>query len=158
MKNEEKKSSIINEDVMMERGKFTANGYVFHVKPVYLGEEDKYFSEVTVNPVLKSNDEGEHEPTDKELGRWAIALFSNTVNQSEKKKSKILSFFCKIFFRKNYHYYDNYPTIQPLIKWIEKKVTYKGKKIRFYDLERKFGLRKADIQRLFIFFNEISGF
>lgn len=154
-KKEENKSPVINEDVMMERGKFIANGYMFHVKPIFLGEEDEYLSEMTVSPVLSDN---ENQPTDKELGTWAIALFSSTVNKPNKKQNKIIAFLKNLFCKKNYRYYDDYPAVQPLIKWLERKVTYKGKKIRFYDLERKFGLNKTEIEKLFIYFHEISGF
>lgn len=150
-------SNTINKETMMERGKFSANGYVFEVRPLYLGEEEDYLSEVTVSPVINNTEDSGHEPTDKELGRWLIALFSNVVNQNKKKKNRIVAFFIRLFHR-DYHYYDNYPAVQPLIKWIERKVTHKGKKIRFYDLERKYGLNKTEIQKLIAYFLELSGF
>lgn len=148
-------ATILHEEEMMERGRFIANGFIFHVKPIYLGEEDEYLSEMKVSPV--PNSDSNEEATDKELGGWAIALFSRTIN-GKKKYNKIIEFFIRLIFGKNYRYYDNYPAIQPMIKWIERKVTYKGKKIRFYDLERKYELSKADIEKLFVFLHQISGF
>lgn len=145
---------------MFERGKFTANGYTFTVRPVYLGEEDEYLSQVTVSPVPVSQD-GEviDKNDDKKMGQWAIVLFSESLNKvKKKKKGKLYQFFTWLFKRRDYRYYSDVPSIQPIIKWIEKKVTYNGKKVYFYDLERKYGLSKADIERLFIYFHEISGF
>ncbi len=45
-----------------------------------------------------------------------------------------------------------------MIKWLEKKVSYKGRKIKFYDLERKYGLNKLEIHQLMCKFMEISNF
>lgn len=158
---EESKSNveILNEDIMMERGKFTANGYTFTVKPVYLGEEDEYFSDMTISPVPK-REEGDDEPTDKDLSRWAIALFSSKVNeiQNNRKRGILSRFFAWLFHRNDYRYYSDKPAVMPLVKWLEKKVTYKGRKVRFYQLERKYGLNKAEIERLIIYFHELSGF
>lgn len=149
-----------NENTMLERGKFVANGYTFTVRPVYLGEEDEYLSEMTVSPIPVAQDETDSNSNEeKRLAQWAIVLFSESLNQVKKKKrGRIYNFFCWLFRRRDYRYYSNVPSIQPLIKWIERKVTYNGKRIRFYDLERKYGLSKADIERLFIYFHELSGF
>lgn len=159
-------TEILHEDVMMERGKIIANGHTFVVKPVYLGEETEFFSDMTLSETavfspIPNAQNGVDKLTDEELGQWAIALFSSQFNeQKEKKKekfffSKILN---KIFRKKDYHYYSDVPVVQQLIKWIERKVTYNGKKIRFYDLERKYGLSKADIERMFIELYKISFF
>lgn len=152
---------VINKDTMLERGKFIANGYTFIVKPVFLGEEDDYLSQLTVSPIpVSMNGETEIDKNnDKKMGDWIIALFSKQINKDNKKEhGKIYNFFIRIFHRKDYRYYSNLPTIQPLIMWLERKVTYKGRKVYFYDLERKFGLSKADIERLIIYFHELSGF
>lgn len=158
---------ILNEETMMERGRFTANGYTFAVEPVYLGEESAYIADMRISPVPNyTNNNNETKPidelTDKELGTWAIAIFGDNVNavgadkiQREGVFSRFLGFFIK---RKDYHYYNATPAVQPFIKWIERKVSYNGKHIRFYDLERKFGLNKAEIEKLFIYFHEMSGF
>lgn len=157
----ETNKNVENEDVMMERGRFSANGYTFVVRPVYLGEEDEYLSQVTFSPVPISKD-GEidvEKNDDKKLGQWVIALFSESLNGiKKKKKGRIYNFLSWLFRRRDYRYYSDVPTIQPLIMWLERKVTYKGKKVYFYDLERKYGLSKADIERLFIYFHELSGF
>lgn len=154
-------NKLTNEDFMRERGYFTANGYTFKVQPVFLGEEEEYLEEVSFSPV-PSPAEGDaiiDKDNDKKMGHCVIALFSTAFNGvPHKRKSKIQEFFSFIFRRRDYRYYKDYPIIQPLIKWIEQKVTYKGKKIRFYDLERKYELSKADIERLFIYFHELSGF
>lgn len=167
---EEKKvaqTEVINEDVMLERGLFTANGYTFTVKPVYLGEESLYLSEMTVSPVPNiEEDKTVKDLSNKELSSWAIALFSHTINENSeenseqvpKKKNIFKKIFIRLFHRNNYHFYDDVPAVQPIIKWIEQKVTCEGKKIKFYDLERKYGLNKAEIEKLFIYFHELSGF
>lgn len=157
----DKTTPFINKEVMMERGRFTANGYTFAVRPVYLGEEDEYFNDFALSPVPA--DEEEH--TDKELGQYAMALFSNPANRLVQQEKERFSFvglinrlYNRLFRPKDYRYYDASPAVQPLIKWLERKVTYKGRKIRFYDLERKYGLNKSEIQKLIAYFHELSGF
>ena len=153
--------NVVNQEAMMERGKFIANGYSFVVKPVYLGEEDEYLSQLTVSPVpVKLEGETEiDKENDKKMGDWIIALFSKQINdKAPKEHGKIYNFFMRLLHRRDYRYYSNVPTIQPLIMWLERKVTYKGRKVYFYDLERKYGLSKADIERLIIYFHELSGF
>lgn len=155
------KNVISSEERMMERGKFEANGYEFVVRPIYLMEEDEFLSDVKISPVPRNeNGEEKKDITEKELGHWSIMLFSKTVNgETKKRKRGIISrFLFWLIHRNDYHYYENASLIQPFIKWIERKVTYKGRKIRFYDLERKFWLSKSDIERLFIYLYEISGF
>lgn len=155
----ESKVNILNEDIMMERGKFTANGHTFIVRPVYLGEEDTYFSEINIAPVPSIQD-GADSPSDKELGRFAIVLFSKTINgeNAGKQQGLFRRIINWLFHRNDYHYYSSYTSMQPIIKWLERKVTYNRRKIRFYDLERKYGLNKAEIERLIMYFHEISGF
>lgn len=156
--NNENTLEVLHEDVMMERGKFTANGHTFMVRPVYLKEESEYFSEIRFSPAPDS-DEGEK--TDKELAQYAIALFSDHINKPDGATTKRKGFFSRLvrrFRRRNYRYYDDVPVIQPLIKWLERKVTYKGRRIRFYDLERKYGLNKAEIEKLIIYFQQLSFF
>lgn len=164
---EEKNTSIeiLNEDVMLERGKFVANGHTFLVHPVYLGEENEFFSDMAFSEngifsPIPNAEEGVDKLTDAELGQWAIALFSEQLNgQKEEKKKKFFSkILNKIFRRKDYHYYADVPVVQQLIKWIERKVTYNGKKIKFYNLERLYHLSKADVERMFIYLYQISFF
>lgn len=157
METTETKAKVINRENMLERGKFEANGYTFTVKPVYLGEVDDYFEDMSLSPVPT---EGYETLSDKELSKWAIALFSKSANEVENKPKKKFKFkfLSKLFHKNDYNYYNHLPKVQPLIKWIEQKVEYKGKKIKFYDLERKYGLNKAEIERLFIYFHELSNF
>lgn len=154
----------VNEEEMMERGRFTANGYTFTVRPVYLAEEDEYLDDMLVLPVPPEKENGE-EYTEKELGRFAITLFSKRTSKAFDKQDKeigiverIKRFFARLFGAKDYRYYSEATAIQPVVKWLERKVTYKGRKVRFYDLERKYGLNKAEIERLLMYFHEISGF
>lgn len=156
--------TIKNEETMLERGMFTANGYTFAVRPVFLGEEDEYLNDMKISPIPAAKDDGE-EWTEKELGTYTITLFSGKLNDFLKIDTDDKSFLGtikrilnKLFMKKDYRYYDNVPAIQPLVKWLERKVTYKGRKIRFYDLERKFKLNKAEIEKLIIYFHELSGF
>lgn len=151
------KVEVQNEEVMMERGKFTANGYTFTVQPVYLGEENLYLAEMQVSPVPNYDDKPIDELTDKELGEWVIALFSQTAAE-QTKPNWFKRLFARLFHHNDYHYYNTNPVIQPLLKWIENKVSYNGQKVKFYELERKFGLNKVEIEQLFIYFHEISGF
>lgn len=161
------KNAILNEDTMMERGRFTANGYTFAVEPVYLGEERAYIADMTISPTPNYYNEDKTtkpiaELTDKELGSWAIALFTTDTTNSMADTDDTKNLFSRLYERfskpKDYRYYKDNPAVQPFIKWIERKVSYNGKPIKFYDLERKFGLNKAEIERLFIYFHELSGF
>lgn len=144
---------------MLERGEFVANGYKFVVKPICLGEEDEYLEDVpyVLYPQMK---EGK-DPTDKDLSRYAIALFRNPSGSDDEKSlgfiERIKLWFHKKFSR-DYKYYSDNPSVLGLVKWIEKKVYYNGKHIRFYDLERKYGLNKTEIVKLFGFFQDMSGF
>lgn len=151
---------IINEDLMMERGKFVANGYTFTISPIYLMEEDEYFSDLRLSPVPTDTESGE-ELSDKELGQWAMALFSTKVNNEGhpyKKMNVWRRFFIWLVHRNDYHYYADAKGIAPYIKWLEKKVKYKGRKVKFFDLERKFSLSKAEIEKMFIYLHKLSGF
>lgn len=152
---------VINEDLMMERGKFEANGYTFTVYPVRLGEENDFFNDLQLSPIPKQIADGET-MTDEELALYVITLFGESVNYSDGEKPKAISkfrkFIVRYIYRNNYRFYENRPKIMPFIRWIERKVECKGKRIRFYDLERKYGLSKAEIGRLFIYFYQLTGF
>lgn len=149
---------ILNEEIMMERGKFVANGHTFSLEPIFLGEEDAFTEDIGAFYPIPMIEKGLDSLSEEELGQWAIALFSKKINGEPPKKKKIKNFFNRIFKRKDYRYYDNVPAVQALVKWIEKKLKYKGRKVKFYQLERKFGLSKADIERLFIKLYQISFF
>lgn len=149
----------ISKDTMLERGEFIANGYKFTVKPIYLGEETDFLNDVpyTLYPSKKDDTE----LTEKDLSRYAIYLFNGSKeNNNSKKKnifSKIIDFFKKKI-DKNQLYYAGNESVLGLVKWIEKKVYYKGKNIKFYDLERKYKLSKSEIVKLFGYFQDLSGF
>lgn len=158
MENEQKNNlDVTHEEEMMERGKFIANGHTFFVKPVYLNEVAIYLTEVNISPVPNLKEE---EINDKELSRFAVTLFSENLNgeQVSKKKGIIRRLYDFLFHRNDYHFYKEYTAVYPIIKWIERKVYCDGKNIRFFDLERKYGLTKSEIQRLIMFFHQISFF
>lgn len=164
--NQQQKVVDKNQEQMMERWTYTANGYTFTVKPVMLGEERDFLEDLKASPVPAQIIEEGVMPTDKELGRWAITLFSEPLNgpiRESKEKKTILERFKTFLFKKvlrikDYNYYEDFPAVQPILKWIERKVTYQSKPILFYDLERKFQLNKAEVEKLFIFLYKISGF
>lgn len=148
-------------DTVLERGEIVLNGYKFVVKPVYYGEELDYLEDVPFSIYPKSKED--RELTDKELGHFGIALFSQD-NLSDESSNKIglfqrLKRWYRKHFTKDYRYYSDNPSVIGLVKWIERKVYYKGRPIRFYDLERKYNLSKSEIVKLFGFFqNDVSGF
>lgn len=148
-------------DNVLERGEIVLNGYTFTVKPVFFGEERDYLQDVPIS--IYPHSKQEQELTDKDISRFGIALFMQDGTEYEQSKKiglfgKIKRWFVKKFIH-DYRYYSDNPTILGLVKWIEKKVYYKGRPIRFYDLERKFGLNKSEIVKLFGFFqDDVSGF
>lgn len=149
----------IEREQVLERGEIILNNHKFVVEPIYLMEEQSYFDDVPFSPYPKKKDE---EYSDKELSQFAIALFIAGSNDEDEKKKK--NFIQRVFgkirkkVKKDYTYYSDNPRILGLVKWIEKKVSYKGRKVRFYDLERKYKLNKSEIVRLFGFLQELSGF
>lgn len=145
-------------DTMLERGEIVLNGHKFTVKPIYLGEESDYIEDVkyALYPTVQ---EGQ-ELTQKELSKYVITLFIHSENEKYKKQGiigKLKIWFFKNFTR-NYRYYSDNQGLLNVVKWIERKVYYKKKPIKFYDLERKYGLNKSEIVELFRFFQESSGF
>lgn len=145
-------------ETMLERGEIILNGHKFTVKPIYLGEESDYLEDVRYSLYPRTE---EKEPTQKDLSRWAIFLFGNFEDDENLVPhglfGKIKLWFYKRFTR-DYRYYSDRPSAARLAKWIERKVYYKKKPIKFYDLERKYGLNKSEIVELFRFFQESSGF
>lgn len=155
------------DELMSERGKFVANGTTFFVKPIYFEEVEDYLLEVRL-PIAPDGKERVKEmlSDEEETGKWAMALFSSELNGKEKKEKsrreliidRIKKIVCTLIYRNDYRYYRDFPKTMPIVKWVEKKVSCNGKRIRFYDLERKYNLSKADIERLFIYLHDISGF
>lgn len=150
-----------NNDVFVQRGIFKANGYEFTVYPIMLDEVSEYIHDGVVVP-KKINNEGK-ELTDKELGQFLITCFSSPSKKEDslcdKKETSIFKSVKSLFKReKNIIDYSQYPYASGFVKWIEKKVFYKGKSIAFQDLERKYFLTKPEIAKLIIYLNESSGF
>lgn len=147
-------------ETMLERGIFEANGYKFTVKPIFLGEESEYLEDVAYALYPRAK-EGE-ELTDKDLSHYAMMLFRKSSDKNDKHErvglfERFKRWLAKTFTKK-YEYYSDNPSVLGLVKWIERKVYYKGKRVRFYDLERKYGLTKSEIVKLFGYFQDLSGF
>ncbi len=154
----EKKDEITEYETVQERGQFTANGYTFDIEPVYFGEEPEYFAE---NPLsLHLQEKGEN-LSDKDLATFIIALFQ--IKSKEEVKAE-LGFIGRIklwlakLTKKDYRFYSDSPGAVGLIKWMERKVKYKGRHIRFYDLERKYKLTKIEIAEMYRYIEDMSGF
>ena len=169
------KEKELKKDIMMERGKFCANGHIFEVRPIYLGEEDSYLESLTMSPVPKPIVDANGKETslnDKEVGQFLQFFFSNRrlAEMEQQSKRKIDRLFpngkqitAAAIWRlkrtkRNYLFYCDNPNAMIVAMWLERKVSYRGKKIRFYDLERKFGLNKTEIEQLICYLHELSGF
>ena len=169
------KEKELNKDIMLERGKFCANGHVFEVKPIYLGEEDAYLESLTMSPVPKPITDANGKETtlsEKEIGQFLQFFFSNRrlAEFEVASKHKIDRLFpngkpiteAAVWrlkkTKRNYLYYCDNPNAMIMAMWIERKVTYRGRPIRFYDLERKFMLNKSEIERMICYLHELSGF
>lgn len=169
------KEKELNKDIMLERGKFCANGHVFEVKPIYLGEEDAYLESLTMSPVPKPITDANGKETtlsEKEIGQFLQFFFSNRrlAEFEVASKHKIERLFpngkpiteAAVWrlkkTKRNYLYYCDNPNAMIMAMWIERKVTYRGRPIRFYDLERKFMLNKSEIERMICYLHELSGF
>ncbi len=143
-----------SKDLMLERGKIKLNSHEFIIKPVFLGEETQYLADVKISPIpIKANNEEittETKFTEKELNSHIMALF--TKKQTSKKTIKNL--FKKL--NKASFYSDTHA--EGLVKWLEKKVYYNNKRVKFCDLERKFELSKVEIEQIIIELHRLSGF
>lgn len=169
------KEKELQKDIMLERGKFCANGHVFEVKPIYLGEEDAYLESLTMSPVPKPITDANGKETtlsEKEIGQFLQFFFSNRrlAEFEVASKHKIDRLFpngkpiteASVWrlkkTKRNYLYYCDNPNAMIMAMWLERKVSYRGRPIRFYDLERKFMLNKSEIERLICYLHELSGF
>lgn len=148
-------------EVFEQRGIFKANGHEFTVYPIMLDEVSEYIHDGVIVP-KKVNNDG-RELTDKELGQFLITCFSspskkeNTV--TEQKETNIFKNIKSLFNKqKKVIDYSQYPYASGFVKWIEKKVFYKGEPVKFQDLEREYFLSKPEIAKLIIYLNESSGF
>lgn len=160
-------------DMMMDRTYVNINGFEFMVKPVFLGEEREFLKYYTTPFMAIANEDGEI--TTKAKLDLMLKMF-NTQNKSETeidirveatkkiqevKDMSLFGVLKKYIYKKfgvvEIDYYDGTPAYG-LIVWLEKKVYYEGKKIRFSDLERKYDLTKLEIYELITHFLEISNF
>ncbi len=150
----------LNKDKILERGKFTANGTTFTVKPIFLGEEDCYLGDLSFSPIplIKDDETLTDKERDKKIGSFIITLFSGKLTEMLKQKPKNLTLWEKLLkrFSKKHYYIGN--GAYPLVKWVQKKIFYKGRPVTFYDLERKYNVSKVDIEKMIIYMHELSGF
>lgn len=156
---EDDEEEIFSKDEMSERGFFEANGYIFMVKPITFFETLEITSKGIYVP--SRYDRFGDEVTDKELGRALSTIFKKQeVTEQEKLPfyKRIAKWFKDKFRPKDYVDYSLYPSAKDTIELIESKVSYKGKKVKFYELETKFNLSKGEIANLLIYLLEFSGF
>lgn len=152
------------QEIMLERGQYEANGFVFDIEPVYYKEIADYERDVKV-PLYPREETGllKEEVTDEELATHGIAIFSylnrddtNQEQQSIYKRIKLWLVKHTSKRGKEYHSYN--PAVSGIIKWIEKKIKYNGEHIMFDDLERKYKLSKSEIIKMFGYFEYLSFF
>lgn len=155
-RNELEDINVVGDDEQtLERGVFVANNYIFDIQSVRFEEEREYFSDVPLSIHLLNKKE---EPQ-QDLARIMATLFQ--IDSEEEIKASLgkfgkLKLWLVKHFRRNYKYYSDSPSATGLIKWLERKVRYKNKRIRFYDLERKFRLTKKEIADMFLYLHNLS--
>lgn len=146
---------------MLERGSFEANGYVFEVRPITFFESMEIFTDKKVWIPSRYDQNGE-EFTEQELGRMFMRFFRKKESEQREDSQDIEQHKTSIFKRKKVEEapvdYSQYPDAYPMIKWLEKKVSYDGDPIKFTELETKFLLTKGEIVNLLIYLFEMSGF
>lgn len=146
---------------MLERGYFEANGYIFDVRPITFFESMEIFNDKKVWIPSRYDQNGE-EFTDQELGRMFMRFFKK--KESEQREATQVeapsktSLFKKKKAEEESVDYSQYPDAWPMIKWLERKVSYEGEPIKFTDLETKYLLTKGEIVNLLIYLFEMSGF
>jgi hypothetical protein len=143
--------------VESKRGEFVANGIKFKVRPVD-GVETVRFLKVLSEARIFAEVIGK--------GRFQTALsFSRLFtdldeNNKPRKRGFIeelkLKYYEKI--HKNYKRYKRFPLGCEVAEWVEKLVEVDNKRVRFYDLEKKYLLSKEEIEKLIIYICELSGF
>lgn len=142
-----------------QRGIFEANGYKFTVYPILCKEVSEYINDKVMIP--KQFDENGNKISDKDLGKFLISCFS-TVSDDKNNQGSINNVNRKSVFKtrnnKNDVDYSKYKYAYGFVKWIEKKVYYNGKPVKFEDLEMKYSLTKSEIAKLIIYLSDFSGF
>lgn len=146
---------------MLERGYFEANGYIFDVRPITFFESMEIFNDKKVWIPSRYDQNGE-EFTDKELGRMFMRFFKKKEPEQREATRVEAPSKTSLFKRKKAEEepvdYSQYPDAWPMIKWLERKVSYEGEPIKFTDLETKYLLTKGEIVSLLIYLFEMSGF
>lgn len=146
---------------MLERGYFEANGYIFDVRPITFFESMEIFNDKKVWIPSRYDQNGE-EFTDQELGRMFMRFFKKKEPEQREATRVEAPSKTSLFKRKKAEEesvdYSQYPDAWPMIKWLERKVSYEGEPIKFTDLETKYLLTKGEIVNLLIYLFEMSGF
>ena len=146
---------------MLERGYFEANDYIFDVRPITFFESMEIFNDKKVWIPSRYDQNGE-EFTDQELGRMFMRFFKKKEPEQREATQVEAPSKTSLFKRKKSEQesvdYSQYPDAWPMIKWLERKVSYEGEPIKFTELETKFLLTKGEIVNLLIYLFEMSGF
>lgn len=150
-----------NLDVFRGYTEFEAHNHKFKIFPVTLDEVGEFLNDKVLIP-RKTDSEG-NEVSDYELGACLIRVFfASDIHQTPFKviENKRLIDKIKSLFKKPIPEidYTQYTLAYPIVKWLERKVYYCNKPIKFKDLEKKFALTKAEIARMLIALNDFSGF
>lgn len=146
---------------MLERGYFEANGYIFDVRPITFFESMEIFNDKKVWIPSRYDQNGE-EFTDQELGRMFMRFFKKKEPEQREATQVEAPSKTSLFKRRKAEEesvdYSQYPDAWPMIKWLERKVSYNGEPIKFTELETKYLLTKGEIVNLLIYLFEMSGF
>lgn len=158
---EEEEELEYTKEQMLERGYFEANGYIFDVRPITFFESMEIFNDKKVWIPSRYDQNGE-EFTEQELGRMFMRFFKKKEPEQREATQVETPSKTSLFKRKKVAEesidYSQYPDAWPMIKWLERKVSYEGEPIKFTDLETKFLLTKGEIVNLLIYLFEMSGF
>ncbi len=160
---EEEEESTVKLSTMTQRGIYTAYKYTFNVEPIYLQEVDEYLHDNVYVP--RKTDINGNVITDKELSTFMSQCFlkdtakaTETEEEVEEKKESAVDKVKSLFRKKSKVDYSEFPMAKGIVKWVERKVSYNGKKICFEDLEQKYKLSKVEIAKLIMYLSEFSGF
>lgn len=159
---EAKKYVSESRDIILERTLLEINGHTFKIKPITLGEEVDFQTDFKYSIMPETNGK---EIEDDDIMQLMMGLFADKKRILEEmgsihiRKKTWTQIFKELYYRnrKDKKYYQNVAGYG-MVKWLEKKVSCNGRKIKFYDLERKYGLTKLEIHQLMSKFMEISNF
>lgn len=154
-------------EIMLQRWTFSANNYTFVLIPVFLKEIPEFIEDSL--PFIEGTGEN-GEVTEFDYKKFMLFNFMTTVesvnpilqeNEADKSnKPEVSGRFKKIINRQKTltNEYSKILNGGMIAKWMERKVKYDDKPIRFDDLEEKFFLNKTEIAKMYQKLVEISDF